>query len=122
MWFLPLHDPAALPGPLPASPSGWGAAFVDERALAAAVSDLYPGCAVKVIHDAAEIDIPDGGWSMVVGAPGFVEGALRRVMGMPDGTARFVVVPGALSVIQLLPGRAILVHLNQGHALDVPRA
>ena len=121
MWFLPVNDPAELPPALPPAPSGWAVAVVDDPAMAPRAFDLCSGCEVKVIAGAAAIDIPTDGWSVVIGAPAFVERALRWVMRMPDGTARFVVVPGALSVVQLLPGRAILVHLNQAHALDVPR-
>lgn len=121
MWFLAVNDRAEVPQGLPESPSGWTVTFVDQQGLAAAASDLCPGCEVRVIADAADIDVP-GGWSMVLGAPAFVERALRRVMGMPDGTARLAVRPGALSLVQLLPDRAILVHLNQGRALDVQGA
>ena len=121
MWFLAVNHDGEVPRLLPGSPSGWTVAFVDHQGLAAAASDLCPGCEVRVIADSADIDVP-GGWSMVLGEPAFVERALRRVMRMPDGTARLAVLPGALSLVQLLPDRAILVHLNQGRALDIQEA
>ena len=120
MWLLAVNDPLELPRAMPAPPSGWTVTFVDQQALASAASELCPGSELKVVAHASEIVIPRAGWSMVLGIPDFVESALRRAMGMPDGTARFIALPGAVSLVQFLPGRAILVHLNQGHALDIP--
>ncbi|HEV1998215.1 MAG TPA: hypothetical protein VGR61_08820 [Candidatus Dormibacteraeota bacterium] len=117
VWFVPVGTPDDLPTSLPQHAVGWTAAFLDDQALVAGVSTLCPGAALKVDPGPGPLDIPGDGWSAVLGQPAFVERALRRVMGMPDGTARFVVMIGALSLVQLLPGRAVLKHLNAGQAL-----
>ena len=117
VFLLPVTAPSDLPASLPPHTAGWTAAFVDDPALSAPVAVLCPGCEPEVVSGSAGPDVPVDGWTAVIGQPAFVEGALRRVMGMPAGTARFVVRVRALSIVQLLPGRAILKHLNAGYAL-----
>ena len=121
-WLLPVDDAEQLPPALPVPAAGWRRVVVDDPALSDRVTNLCGGALPEVLAEWQVGDPGGDGWIAVIGAPGFVERALRRLMGMPDGTARFVLVPGATTVVQLLPDRAVLVRLNDGHALTELRA
>jgi hypothetical protein len=118
VWLCPLPDGGGLPTDLPGADAPWGAAVVDREAVAAEVRQRFPGVQVRVLSSPAEVAIPEHAWLLAAAHPAWCEVVLRRVMGMPPGTATFLLAPGAVSIIQVLPDRGVLVRLNDGRALD----
>lgn len=118
VWLCPLPDDGGLPAGLPTGDAPWGAAMVDREATAAEVGQRFPGVEVLVVASPAEVTVLDRAWLLVAAHPAWCEVILRRLMGMPPGTATFTLTPGAVSIVRLLPDRAVLVRLNDGRGLD----
>lgn len=118
VWLCPLPGGGGLPAGLPPGDAPWGAAVVDREAVAAEVRQRFPGVGVLVVASPADVTVPERSWLLVAAHPAWCEVILRRLMGMPPGTATFTLVPGAVSIVELLPDRAVLLRLNDGRALD----
>lgn len=118
VWLFPVRRPAELPDALLANHASWGASAVDTEALAAEVRRCRPGLAVGVVPHPEEAVVPERGWLLASGDPAWCQALVRRLMGMPAETARFVLAPGTVSIVQVLADRAVLIRLNDGSALD----
>ncbi len=119
VWIYAAHDAAELPEALPVSEVGWAGAVTEMATLATAVAQRFGALVPIVCANPDEVLVPDRGWLLAVGAPAWAQALVRRLMGMPDGTASFLTVTGAATVIQLLPDRTVLTTLNQGRALEI---
>jgi hypothetical protein len=116
VWLLAADSAAELPTGLPGAP-GFAQVVAADDTLRAALGELCGDEAIDVVSDPTGITTPHG--SMLVAGPqDYVEAVLRGLMGMPKAIARFVILPGQPTVVQLLDDRAVLQHLNPGRALD----
>ncbi|MFY9615139.1 MAG: hypothetical protein WAT58_07030, partial [Candidatus Dormiibacterota bacterium] len=74
---------------------------------------LAPGDEAAV---AAAIRDTAGSTVVIAGSP-TLDALLRELVDLPPGRARLRFIPGLATTVQVLPGRAVLRHLNQGGAL-----
>jgi hypothetical protein len=72
---------------------------------------------VTVVPDPDAIAVPGAGSLLAVGTPAWAEAFVRRLMMIPEGGAQPVLAAGALTSVQLLPDRNVLLRLNDGRAL-----
>jgi hypothetical protein len=93
-----------------------GRAVAQDPGLALALAGLGAGL-VAVVPDPAAIEVPDAGWLVAAGTPAWAEAFVRRLMAIPQGAAELVLTEGALTGLQLLPDRTVLLRLNDGRAL-----
>lgn len=114
VWLLAADALADVPPGLRDAPSFDRVVIAGEdlRPALAALS----GVEAEVVPDPAEVHPGDRGM-LVAGPQDYVEAVLRALLGMPNGTARFRVLPGQPCSVQVLPDRAILTHLNPGRSL-----
>ena len=107
----------AIPG-LMAGLGGVRACYADSEGLTLALAQLFgPQVRAGLLPPGGAI-VPEGdGDVLVVAAPDRLEAILRGLLKAPPGTAGFRFVPGALTEVQLIDGRALVRHLNQGRAI-----
>lgn len=118
VWLFPARRAADLPYTLDENAASWRAAAVASEALAAEVRRRCPGVDVDVVARPVDAVVPHQGWLLASGDPDWCEALVRHLMGMPAGTARFVLASGAVSIVQVLADRAVLICLNDGSALE----
>ena len=87
------------------------------EALAGGVAEHAGVAPVEVIEDPADV-APAQESMLVVGPQSYVESVLRGLLGIPPESARFTILPGAVTMVQLLADRPVLLHLNRGRALE----
>ena len=115
VWLLAADSPGELPPDLPGAPP-FGRVVTADANLRTALGGFSAGADVEVVPDPGALQPPEAAM-LVAGPQAYVESVLRLVMAIPEGTARFVLLPGQPTVVQLLPDRAVLLRLNPGRAL-----
>jgi hypothetical protein len=119
VWLAPVTSAGELPL-APLRDRAWTAVAVDRAELVGPLRTLSGHLDIAVVATPEEVQAPESGPLLLVAGPELSERVLRGLMGIAAGRARFMLLAGSVSVVQLLPDRAVLVRLNAGRALDRP--